>query len=56
LTEPNCKKSYVWALVAQAFGRTDVQDIISDCSDVLEGDEKISYQKDAKDLFDKIKK
>jgi len=56
LTEPNCKKSYVWALVAQAFGRTDVQDIISDCSDVLESDEKISYQKDAKDLFDKIKK
>ena len=56
LTEPNCEKSYVWALVAQAFGRTDVQDIISDCSDVLEGDQKISYQKDAKNLFNKIKK
>lgn len=56
LSEPNCAKSYVWALVAQAFGRTDVQNIISDCNAVLESDQKISYQKDAKELFNKIKK
>jgi hypothetical protein len=56
LTEPNYEKSYIWALVAQAFGRTDVQDIIDECNDFLEIDQKISYQKDAKVLFNKIRK
>ena len=56
LTEPDLEKSYTWALVAQAFGQTDVQSIISESSEILEIDKKISNQKKARELFNKIKK
>lgn len=48
---PDLAECYVWALVAQALGRTDVQYIVKKASDELELSVKIDSQKKAKAIF-----
>ena len=50
-TDPNLAECYVWALVAQALGRTDVQHIVKKANDELELSVKIESQKKAKSIF-----
>lgn len=50
-TDPDLAECYVWALVAQALGQTDVQYIIKKASDELELSVKIDSQKKAKSIF-----
>jgi hypothetical protein len=50
-TDPNLAECYVWALVAQALGRTDVQHIVKKANDELELSVKIDSQKKAKAIF-----
>ena len=50
-TEPDLAEGYVWALVAQALGRTDVQYIVKKANDELELSVKIESQKKAKSIF-----
>lgn len=50
-TDPDLAECYVWALVAQALGQTDVQYIIKKASDALELSVKIDSQKKAKSIF-----
>ena len=50
-TDPDLAECYVWALVAQALGQTDVQYIIKKASDELELSVKIDSQKKAKFIF-----
>jgi len=50
-TDPDLAEGYVWALVAQALGRTDVQYIIKKANDELELSVKIESQKKAKSIF-----
>lgn len=50
-TDPDLGECYVWALVAQALGQTDVQYIIKKASDELELSVKIESQKKAKSIF-----
>lgn len=50
-TEPDLAEGYVWALVAQALGRTDVQYIVKKANDELELKVKIESQKKAKSIF-----
>ena len=50
-TDPDLAEGYVWALVAQALGRTDVQHIVKKANDVLELSVKIESQKKAKSIF-----
>ena len=50
-TDPDLAEGYVWALVAQALGRTDVQYIVKKANDELELSVKIESQKKAKSIF-----
>jgi len=50
-TDPDLSECYVWALVAQALGRTDVQHIVKKANDELELSVKIDSQKKAKAIF-----
>ena len=50
-TDPDLAEVYVWALVAQALGRTDVQYIVKKANDELELSVKIESQKKAKSIF-----
>lgn len=50
-TEPDLAEAYVWALVAQALGQTDVQYIIKKADDELELSVKLDSQKKAKNIF-----
>lgn len=50
-TDPDLAEGYVWALVAQALGRTDVQHIVKKANDELELSVKIESQKKAKSIF-----
>ena len=50
-TDPDLAEGYVWALVAQALGRTDVQHIVKKAKDELELNVKIESQKKAKSIF-----
>lgn len=50
-TDPDLAEGYVWALVAQALGQTDVQHIVKKANDVLELSVKIESQKKAKSIF-----
>ena len=50
-TDPDLSECYVWALVAQALGRTDVQHIVKKANDELELSVKIESQKKAKAIF-----
>ena len=50
-TDPDLAECYVWALVAQALGQTDVQYIIKKANDELELSVKIDSQKKAKAIF-----
>ena len=50
-TDPDLAEGYVWALVAQALGRTDVQHIVKKANDELELSVKIDSQKKAKAIF-----
>lgn len=50
-TDPDLAEGYVWALVAQALGRTDVQHIVKKATDELELSVKIESQKKAKSIF-----
>lgn len=50
-TDPDLAECYVWALVAQALGQTDVQYIIKKASDELELSVKLESQKKAKSIF-----
>ncbi len=50
-TDPDLAECYVWALVAQAVGRTDVQHIVKKANDELELSVKIDSQKKAKAIF-----
>jgi hypothetical protein len=50
-TDPDLAEVYVWALVAQALGRTDVQHIVKKANDELELSVKIESQKKAKSIF-----
>ena len=50
-TDPDLAEGYVWALVAQALGRTDVQHIVKKANDELELNVKIESQKKAKSIF-----
>jgi hypothetical protein len=50
-TDPDLAEGYVWALVAQALGQTDVQHIVKKANDELELSVKIESQKKAKAIF-----
>ena len=50
-TDPDLAEGYVWALVAQALGRTDVQHIVKKANDELELSVKIESQRKAKSIF-----
>ena len=50
-TDPDLAEGYVWALVAQALGQTDVQHIVKKANDELELSVKIESQKKAKSIF-----
>ena len=50
-TDPDLAEGYVWALVAQALGQTDVQHIVKKANDELELSVKIDSQKKAKAIF-----
>jgi len=50
-TDPDLAEGYVWALVAQALGRTDVQHIVKKANDYLELSVKIESQKKSKSIF-----
>jgi hypothetical protein len=50
-TDPDLAEGYVWALVAQALGRADVQHIVKKANDELELNVKIESQKKAKSIF-----
>ena len=50
-TDPDLAEGYVWALVAQALGRTDVQYIVKKANDELDLSVKIESQKKAKSIF-----
>jgi hypothetical protein len=51
-TDPDLAEGYVWALVAQALGQTDVQHIVKKANDELELSVKIESQKKAKSIFE----
>ena len=50
-SDPDLAECYVWALVAQALGQTDVQHIVKKANDELELSVKIESQKKAKAIF-----
>ena len=50
-SDPDLAECYVWALVAQALGQTDVQHIVKKANDELELSVKIDSQKKAKAIF-----
>ena len=50
-SDPDLAECYVWALVAQALGQTDVQQIVKKANDELELSVKIDSQKKAKAIF-----
>lgn len=54
-TEPNLAEGYVWALVAQAVGQTDVKDIIQDANENLDLAARLESQKKARLIFEKFK-
>jgi hypothetical protein len=54
-TEPNLAEGYVWALVAQAVGQTDVKDIIQDANENLDLATRLESQKKARLIFEKFK-
>jgi TPR repeat protein len=51
-TDPDLAEGYVWALVAQALGQTDVQHIVKKANDELELSVKIESQKKANSIFE----
>lgn len=55
-SEPSIEDSYVWSLVAQAYGQTDVQDIITYADKIMPIDSKISKQSEARKIFQEMVK
>jgi hypothetical protein len=48
---PDYEDAYTWALVAQAFGQDDVQDLIDEAEKNLSLDLQLQSQKNASDTF-----
>jgi len=54
--DPDYRKVYSWALIAQAFGEKEVEKYISEAEKNLEIDTIIEQQNEATELFEMIKK
>lgn len=54
-TEPNLAEGYVWAVVAQAVGQTDVKEIIGNANKNLDLSVRLESQKEARSIFEKFR-
>jgi uncharacterized protein len=54
--EPDLQMAYTWLLISQAFGNEAVSEMISEIEDLIEIEDRISYQEEATEIFLKIPK
>ena len=48
--------AYTWLLISQAFGNETVSEMISEIEDLIEIEDRITYQEEATEIFLKIPK
>ena len=48
--------AYTWLLISQAFGNETVSEMISEIENLIEIEDRITYQEEATEIFFKIPK
>ena len=48
--------AYTWLLISQAFGNETVSEMISEIENLIEIEDRITYQEEATEIFLKIPK
>ena len=54
--EADLQMAYTWLLISQAFGNETVSEMISEIEDLIEIEDRITYQEEATEIFLKIPK
>ena len=54
--EADLQMAYTWFLISQAFGNETVSEMISEIEDLIEIEDRITYQEEATEIFLKIPK
>ena len=54
--EADLQMAYTWLLISQAFGNETVSEMISEIEDLMEIEDRITYQEEATEIFLKIPK